>query len=82
MSGAHPGALEPVSILYKYPHILAEKSYLPLKSLEKYQEEEEIGTSPGCWKPLSQYLLTLHWFLPVLVLVARRLKYYVVKLEN
>ena len=31
MSGAHPGAHEPVSILYKYPHILAEKSYLPLE---------------------------------------------------
>ena len=74
MSGAHPGAHEPVSILYKYPHILAEKSYLPLKSLEKHQEEEEIGTSLGCWKPLSQSLLTLHWFLPVLVLVTRRLK--------
>ena len=81
MSGAHPGAHEPLSILYKYPCILAEKSYLPLKSLEKHQEEEEIETSPGCWKPLSQSLLTLHWFLPVLVLVARRLKYYVVKLE-
>ena len=31
MSGAHPGTYEPVSILYKYPHILAEKSYLPLE---------------------------------------------------
>ena len=47
MSGAHPGAHEPVSILHKYPHILAEKSYLPMNSLEEHQEEE-IGTSPGC----------------------------------
>ena len=53
VSGAHPGAHEPVSILYKYPHVLAEKSYLLLKLLEKHQEEEEIGTSPCCWKPLS-----------------------------
>ena len=44
MSGAH----EPVSILYKYTLISAEKSYLPLKFLEKHQEEDEIGTSPGC----------------------------------
>ena len=27
MSDAHPGSNEPVSILYKYPLILAEKSY-------------------------------------------------------
>ena len=46
------------------------------------QEEEEIGTSPGCWKALSQSLVTLHWFLPVLVLVNRRLKYYFIKLEK
>ena len=58
MSGAHSGAHEPVSILYKYPYILAEKSYLPLKSLEKHQEEEEeIGTSPGCGNPC----LSLYW---------------------
>ena len=39
---------EPVSILYKYPHVLAEKSHLPLKSLEKHQVEEDIGNSLGC----------------------------------
>ena len=34
MSGAHPGSYEPVSFWYKYPHILAEKSYPPGVSLE------------------------------------------------
>ena len=40
MSDVHPGSNEPVSILYKYPHILTEKSYLPLTWLEKHWKTE------------------------------------------
>ena len=42
MSDVHPGSNEPVSILYKYPLILAEKSYLPLTWLEKHWKTEVI----------------------------------------
>ena len=83
MSGVHPGAHTPGAFLYSCNlHILAEKPYLLLKWSEKDQKAEEIKTFPGCWKPLSQSLVNLHWLLPVLVLVTRRLKYYFVELEK
>ena len=82
MSGAHPGAHEPVSILYEYPHILAEKSYLPLEVIGEASRRKRNRNLSRLLETLVSVSTDSALVSASFVLVSRRLKYYVVKLEN
>ena len=72
MSGAHPGAHEPVSILYKIPTHFGREIIPALEVIGGTSRRRRNRNLSRLLETLSQSLLTLHWFLPVLVLVARR----------